>query len=310
MTSDKSTKLKVLNQLPENPDKEQGLGRFPDWLHRDLPKGGSYFKTAQILQKYRLNTVCEEAKCPNRMECYNKKTATFLALGKTCTRACGFCDIDFSKTPKPPEKDEPLRVALSVKELGLFHAVITMVARDDLEDFGASHIEQIIHEIKKATPETTIEVLTSDFSGDFSALKKVLDAHPEVFNHNIETTRRLTPKIRHKATYERTLEVLSYAKNHGGSLYVKSGIMVGLGETPQEVEETIKDLYEAGCDIITIGHYLQASRLKLSLKRFVHPDEFKHYEQYGLSLGVKQMYCGPFVRSSYNADLFMKALVK
>lgn len=302
-------KLKILNSLPENPEKEQPSGRFPKWLHRDLPKGGSYFKTETILQKYRLNTVCEEAKCPNRMECYNKKTATFLALGKECTRACGFCDIDFSKTPKPPEKDEPERIALSVKELGLSHAVITMVARDDLEDYGASHIASIIEAIRLENPNATIEVLTSDFSGNFEVLKKVLEARPEVFNHNIETTRRLTPKVRHKATYERTLDMLSFAKREGGSIYIKSGIMVGLGETEEEVLETIKDLSLSGCDIITVGHYLQASRLKLPLKRFVTPEEFTRYEKYGLSLGVKHMYCGPFVRSSYNADLFVNQLL-
>jgi lipoyl synthase len=306
-----SAKLRVLNKLPDNPDEEHAksvpLGRFPKWLHRDLPKGGNLFQTHEILRKYKLNTVCEEAKCPNRMECYSKKTATFLALGKECTRACGFCEIDFSKTPKPPEKDEPIRIAQSVKDLGLKHVVITMVARDDLEDQGASHIARIIQEIKNEAPDSTIEVLTSDFLGNTVALDTVLQKRPEVFNHNIETVRRLSPKVRHKATYDRTLSVLKYAKDSHLPLLVKSGMMVGLGETSDEVKETICDLHSVGCDIITIGHYLQASRLKIPVKRFITPEEFKEYEEYGLTLGVKHMYCGPFVRSSYNADLSLKA---
>jgi len=307
-----SSKLRILNKLPENPDEENSphvaLGRFPKWLHRDLPKGGNLFKTNEILRKHNLNTVCEEAKCPNRLECYSKKTATFLALGKACTRACGFCDIDFSKTPKPPEKDEPQRIALSVRDLGLKHVVITMVARDDLEDQGASHIAAIIKEIRSTSPESTIEVLTSDFNGDTAVLDLVLKERPEVFNHNIETIRRLSPRVRHKATYERTLKMLQHAKSSKLPLFVKSGIMVGLGETKEEVQETIADLYQAGCDIITIGHYLQASRLKIPVKRFVTPEEFKEYEEYGHQLGVKHMYSGPFVRSSYNADLALKTM--
>jgi lipoic acid synthetase len=294
------------NPLPPNPEASSqegtvGVGRFPSWLHRKLPTGGNFFKTHTILSKHRLNTVCEEAKCPNRFECYSKKTATFLALGKACTRACGFCDIDFTKNPKAPEEDEPRRIALSVRELGLKHVVITMVARDDLPDGGAAHIAQIIQEVRLLCPDVSIEVLTSDFSGNFPSLDLVLDQRPEIFNHNIETVRSLTPRIRHKATYERTLSVLQYAKAQNKALFIKSGIMVGLGETPQEVEQTITDLHLAGCDIITIGHYLQADPRKLLVKAFITPEQFKAYEQFGISLGVKHMYCGPFVRSSYNA---------
>lgn len=296
-----------LNILPANPE-EKAIGRFPSWLHRKLPMGGEIFRTEQIVAKYRLNTVCEEAKCPNRLECYTKKTATFLALGKECTRNCGFCDIDFSKAPKAPEADEPQRIALSVKELGLSHAVITMVARDDLPDFGASHIAAIVHAIRGENPETTVEVLTSDFSGDLKALDVVLEAQPEIFNHNIETVRRLSPRVRHQAQYERTLSVLSHAKQSNRAIFVKSGIMVGLGETSQEVEETIRDLHRAGCDIITIGQYLQASQRKLLVKEFVAPEQFKQYEAFGTQLGVRFMYAGPFVRSSYNANLFAPGL--
>lgn len=295
--------MNKLNILPSNPE-EDPHGRFPSWLHRKLPPGGQIFKTNAILEKYRLNTVCEEAKCPNRFECYTKKTATFLALGKACTRNCGFCDIDFTKTPLAPEEDEPDRIALSVKELGLKHVVITMVARDDLPDQGASHIAKILRAIRREN-KATVEVLTSDFSGNFAAADLVLNEKPEIFNHNLETVRSLSPRIRHKAQYERTLSVLAHAKNSGKTYYVKSGIMVGFGESPEEVEEAIADLYQAGCDIITIGQYLQASRHKLRVKEFVPPEQFQRYETYGLNLGIRHMYCGPFVRSSYNASLFV-----
>ena len=291
--------MNKLNILPENP--EEGLGRFPKWLHRKIPRGGASFQTHAILEKYGLNTVCEEAKCPNRMECYSRKTATFLALGKACTRSCGFCDIDFSKNPKPPQEDEPERIARSVLELGLKHVVITMVARDDIADGGASQIAAIIRSVRAHAPDCDIEVLTSDFDGNLAALEIVLEEHPDVFNHNIETVRRLTPRIRHKATYDRTLTVLRYAKESQKAPFIKSGIMVGLGESEAEVKETITDLHAAGCDIITIGHYLQADRHRLPVKAFITPEQFQAYEAYGKSLGVKQMYCGPFVRSSYNA---------
>lgn len=300
-------KLKVLNSLPENPEScaqedVVGLGRFPSWLHRKIPKGGSLFKTNDILRKYHLNTVCEEAKCPNRLECYSKKTATFLVLGKECTRNCGFCDIDFSKQPKAPAPDEPERIALSVKELELKHVVITMVARDDLPEGGASHLAQIIRAVRKQNPSCIVEILTSDFSGNFDAIDIVLEERPEIFNHNIETVRLLSPRVRHKATYDRSLSVLRYVKNSQKVSFIKSGIMVGLGETEPQVEETIADLHKVGCNIITIGHYLQAHRKKLTVKAFITPDQFKKYEEYGKSIGVAQMYCGPFVRSSYNAS--------
>jgi lipoic acid synthetase len=302
-----------LNLLPINPEAACGTspvanGRFPSWLHRKLPPGGSLSKTGALLEKFKLNTVCEEAKCPNRLECYAKKTATFLALGKECTRNCGFCDIDFSKDPKAPEADEPDRIALSALELGLKHVVITMVARDDLPDGGASHIASIIRSIRAKAPGTTIEVLTSDFSGNFDSLDIVLHERPEIFNHNIETTREMTPRVRHKATYERTLSVLKHVKESKKCSFVKSGIMVGLGETETQVKETITDLHEAGCDIITIGHYLQADKRKLLVKSFITPEQFKAYETFGYALGVKHMYCGPFVRSSYNAQEIQEIL--
>lgn len=297
---------KKLNVLPENPDLEDpnravASGRFPKWLHRKLPAGNLLWQTQKILVEHRLPTVCEEAKCPNLLECWSKKTATFLAMGKTCTRNCGFCDIDFSKQPLPLESDEPLRLAASVKALGLKHVVITMVARDDLEDGGASHLTEIVTEVRLANPNVTIEVLTSDFNGNRESLFKIIAFKPEVFNHNIETVRALTPRVRHRATYERSLSVLETVSSSGAPILVKSGLMVGLGESVEEVQETIRDLRSVGCQIITIGQYLQPNRHKLLVKEFVPPDQFQAYADYGKAIGVKHMYCGPFVRSSYNA---------
>lgn len=312
-----SAKLRRLNVLPHNPENrlenDTGgevvkLGRFPSWLHRRLPRGSELKQTGQVLSQHRLHTVCEEAKCPNLFECWSHKTATFLVMGKECTRNCGFCDIDFSKKPKPLELDEPDRVAESVKQLGLKHVVITMVARDDLEDGGSLHLVKVMEEVRKVNPGVTIEVLTSDFHGEKKAWQTILDAGPHIFNHNIETVRDLSSRVRHKATYDRTLELLRYAATHRTHPYlkVKSGLMVGLGETEDQVYQTLRDLKEAGCDIVTIGQYLQPNRQKLLVKSFVTPDTFKKYEDFGKSLGITHVYSGPFIRSSYNAHLFVE----
>lgn len=294
---------KKLNVLPSNPDPAP-LGRFPSWLHRKLPRGNELKQTGDIISKNRLHTVCEEAKCPNLLECWSKKTATFLVMGKECSRNCGFCDIDFSKQPKPLEADEPQRVADSVKQLGLKHVVITMVARDDLPDGGSGHLVNVIETVRQECENVTIEVLTSDFAGNLNALEKVLQANPEIFNHNIETVRELTPRVRHKATYDRTLEILNYAATHKfyEKMKVKSGLMVGLGETEEQVFKTLLDLKGAGCNIVTMGQYLQPNRNKLLVKAFVPPEQFKKYELFGYEIGIPHMYCGPFVRSSYNAE--------
>jgi lipoic acid synthetase len=304
-----------LNVLPANPEiidseKVVGPGRFPSWLHRKIPEGSGISKTSLAIAEHRLHTVCEEAKCPNLLECWSKKTATFLVMGKECTRACGFCDIDFSKAPKSLDLSEPKRVALSVKTLGLKHVVITMVARDDLDDGGAFHLAKVIEEIKALENPPTIEVLTSDFKGNETSLDIILKSKPDIFNYNIETVRSLTPKVRHTATYERTLWLLNYVKTNriNTDMLVKSGLMVGLGEQEKEVKETIIDLKNCGCDIITIGQYLQANRHKLLVKSFVAPEQFKIYENFGLEIGVKYVYSGPFVRSSYNADLVINSL--
>jgi lipoic acid synthetase len=305
----KPNRLNVLPPNPEEEDEDQPvkLGRFPSWLHRSLPKGSELQQTAKILSEKRMHTVCEEAKCPNLFECWSHKTATFLVMGKACTRNCGFCDIDFDKSPSPLQVDEPQRVADSVKELQLRHVVITMVARDDLPDGGSLHLVRVMEEVRRTNPDVTLELLTSDFAGQRSAWQTVLNALPNVFNHNIETVRELTPRVRHIASYDRTLELLQYAAEHRPSnhLKVKSGLMVGLGETEEQVFQTLKDLKQAGCDIVTIGQYLQPSRKKLRVKSFVSPESFKKYEIFGKGLGFSHIYSGPFVRSSYNAHLFL-----
>lgn len=299
------------NLLPQNPELKQesavvGPGRFPSWLHRPLPQGNLLAKTHEILKKGGLPTVCEEAKCPNLLECFSKKTATFLAMGKDCTRNCGFCDIDHLKNPPPLDPLEPQKIAEASKSLGLKHVVITMVARDDLPDGGANHLAQIIQAIHTQLPLCTVEVLTSDFEENTKAIDQVIEAGPKIFNHNIETVRAWTPRVRHKATYDRTLSVLAYVKQKAPHLLVKSGLMVGLGETDAEIEETLKDLHQVGCDIVTIGQYLQPNRKKLRVKAFITPEQFKHYTNYGHALGIAHMYCGPFVRSSYNAGLIQR----
>jgi len=293
---------KRLNPLPDNPD-EKAKGRFPSWLHRDLPKGGNLWATGKSVRGRRLHTVCEEAKCPNLTECWSHKTATFLVMGKECTRACGFCDIETNQTPFPLETDEPQRVAESVVELGLKHVVITMVARDDLEDGGARHLVEIIRAVRGASSDATVELLTSDFEGNEEALGLIAAENPEIFNHNLETVRELTPRVRHKATYDRTLGVLDYVRSKNRKAYIKSGLMVGLGETESQVQEALRDLQSVGCAIVTIGQYLQASRHKLRVKEFVVPEQYEAYARYGREIGIPHMYCGPFVRSSYNAHL-------
>jgi lipoic acid synthetase len=308
--------IKRVAKLPPNPEAhaQEGnvkVGRFPSWLHRRLPRGTGLQDTQSILRSHKLNTVCEEAKCPNRFECHSKKTATFLTMGKDCTRNCGFCDIDFAKNPKPLEEDEPQRIAAAVRDLGLNHVVLTMVARDDLEDGGATQLAKIITEVRSLSPRMSIEVLVSDFEGKESSLDTILAARPDIFNHNIETVRELTPRVRNKATYDRTLFVLDYVKQHATyPVWIKSGIMAGLGETEEQMQQTIRDLKAVGCDIITMGQYLQPNPRKLLVKAFISPDQFKRYEDYGNSIGIKHMYCGPFVRSSYNADLIKDQIEK
>lgn len=292
-----------MNQHASFPKPPKRL-RLPPWLHRKLPKHDPFSSTTENVSS--LHTVCHEAKCPNITQCFSQKTATFLVLGNHCTRACGFCEIGFSKTPPLPDAEEPIKLAHSVKNLGLKHAVITQVARDDLADGGATHIAQIIRSVRKVNPETTIEILSSDFEGKIESLDILLSEEPEVYNHNVETVRRLTPRVRHKATYDRSLSLLKHAKNSSG--VVKTGLMVGCSEKPEEVLETLHDLNEIGVDIVTIGQYMKPSRHKLPVYEYVHPDQFAKYKKEGEKMGIKYVFSGPLVRSSFNAQEVLQQL--
>lgn len=282
---------------------------MPSWLHRNLPSKAQYSVTDNLINEKMLATVCEEAKCPNRFECYSKKTATFLLLGKVCTRACGFCEIGFSKSPPPPDPEEPRKVAEAVQALGLKHVVLTQVARDDLEDGGASAIVSIIKQIRQINSMCTVEVLTSDFHGNIAALDLIFEAQPEIFNYNIETVQRLTPRVRHKATYERTLDILKRAKASLPKSFIKSGLMLGLGEEDHEILETLRDLQKVGVSIVTVGQYLQPSKKKLIVKSYVHPERFAYWKKQGEALGIPFVHAGPYVRSSYNASEIFDTLL-
>ena len=259
------------------------------------------FEVKKILRRLNLHTVCEEASCPNIGDCFSRKTATFMILGDTCTRACPYCDVAHGK-PKPPDPNEPEHLAEAVKELGLRHVVITSVNRDDLSDGGASHFAKVIRAIREKLPECTIEVLIPDFQGDLNALKTVAEAKPDVINHNIETVPSLYKKVRHRGNYQRSLNIIKWIKEIDPLIYSKSGIMVGLGETKEEVFKVMDDLVSVGCDIFTIGQYLQPSKNHLPVVRYVPEEEFKEYERVGYQKGFKEVYSGVLVRSSFHAD--------
>ena len=280
--------------------------KFPSWLHQKISKRPYEANTTSLLKEYGLNSVCENSKCPNRHKCYSKKTAAFLILGNQCTRNCAFCDIPFCKKPSNPNPQEPKKIASLVKKLGLSHVVVTMVTRDDLIDQGALHLANTIKSIKEINSTTTIEVLTSDFSANKVLIDIVLSEKPDIFAHNLETTRILTDRIRDKASYEKSLSVLSYVKSSKTINLLKSGIMVGLGETQEQVKQTLQDMAKVGCDIVTIGQYLQPSIKKINVKEFIHPNIFKLYKEYGMSIGIKYISSEPFVRSSYNAEKIIK----
>lgn len=278
--------------------------RLPEWLRIRLPTSASYADTRGLLGELRLHTVCESAKCPNHWECWSKGTATFMIGGDRCTRACGFCAIDTAK-PLPLDAEEPMRVAEAARRMKLRHVVITAVARDDVEDGGAAHFHATIRAVREALPGAVIEVLTPDFRDSDPAIAQVLAAGPQVFNHNLETVRRLTPSVRSRATYDRSLSVLRKAKKLGRSrVYTKSGLMVGLGERPEEVEQAMRDLRAADCDLLTIGQYLQPTRQNLPVVEFVSPEQFAAYGQSARELGFLHVASGPKVRSSYHADDF------
>lgn len=278
--------------------------RLPDWLRIKLPTSDSFARTRSLLDELKLHTVCESAKCPNHWECWSKGTATFMIAGDHCTRACKFCAVSTAK-PLPLETDEPDRVAEATRRMGLKHVVITAVARDDIADGGADHFRQTIERVRELNPGIVIEVLVPDFLDKDESIHSVLSANPHIYNHNLETVRRLTPSVRHRATYDRSLSVLGKVKKwRGNSIYTKSGIMLGLGETEPEIDQAMRDLREAGCDILTLGQYLQPTLAHLPVAEFITPAQFAAYKTKAESLGFIHVASGPMVRSSYHADEF------
>ncbi len=284
---------------------KQTPGKRPDWLKVKLPTGENYTNVRNLMRKQHLHTVCEEARCPNMAECWNNKSATFMILGDTCTRSCGFCNI---KVGMPDELDlnEPRRVVDSVKELDLRHVVITSVNRDELKDGGAVIFKECVRLINEEMYDTTVEILIPDFRGVVEAFEIIMQNPPDILNHNLETVPRLYPVVRPQAKYERSLNLIKWFKAKG--LKTKSGIMVGIGERPEEVLELMKDLVAHGCDILTIGQYLQPTKNHLPVDRFVTPEEFQMYKDEGLKMGFKIVESSPLVRSSYHADKHARAI--
>ncbi|MFN6219064.1 MAG: lipoyl synthase [Aphanizomenon sp.] len=274
----------------------------PDWLRVKAPQWERVGNVKEILRDLALNTVCEEASCPNIGECFNAGTATFLIMGPACTRACPYCDIDFEKKPQPLDPTEPTRLAEAVRRMQLNHVVITSVNRDDLPDGGAYQFVHCINAIHKTSPHTTIEVLIPDLCGNWQALEIILQSQPEVLNHNTETISRLYSRVRPQGNYKRTMELLQRSRQISPSIYTKSGIMVGLGETDTEIRQVMEDLRAADCDILTIGQYLQPSRKHLQVSNFVTPEQFAAWQTFGENLGFLQVVSSPLTRSSYHAE--------
>lgn len=271
----------------------------PSWLKVKLPIGESYTKVRNIVGEHKLHTICQSGNCPNMGECWGAGTATFMILGNICTRSCGFCSVATGK-PESVDPFEPLRVAKSVKLMGVKHCVITSVDRDDLKDGGAGIWVETIGKIREISPGTTMETLIPDFQGKWENLQQVIDARPEIISHNLETVRRLTKEVRVQAKYDRSLELLSIVSKSG--IPAKSGIMLGLGESEEEILESMSDLAKAGVSILTLGQYLQPTKEHLPVKEFVHPDRFAKYKEAGLVMGFRYVESGPLVRSSYHAE--------
>jgi lipoic acid synthetase len=289
-----------MQSLPVVADRPSAPARLPAWLKRPLPQGNFNAFTDSLLDELRLETVCENARCPNRPECYARKTATFMILGNHCTRPCGFCSVPRG-TPLPLEDDEPARVAEASARMGLRHVVITSVTRDDLPDGGADHFYRCVMAVRERTG-AAIEVLTPDFLGDPVAIDRVLESRPEVFNHNTETVPRLYKKVRGRADYRRTLDLLERVKRLQPETVTKSGLMLGLGETTDELLDVFADLRSVGCDVLTLGQYLAPTLKHIPVARFVPPNEFDDLAELARTLGFRQVVAGPFVRSSYHAD--------
>jgi lipoic acid synthetase len=277
--------------------------RKPKWLRDRLGDLSNQKHVNRLIDSYSLNTVCKEANCPNKSECFRNKTATFMILGNICTRNCSFCNVS-NGIPEGLDSREPAKVAEAVIELGLRHVVITSVTRDDLADGGASQFAKVIEEIRKREENIVVEVLIPDFNGDLAALKTVIDKKPDILNHNIETVQRLYAEVRPQAIYERSLELLKRVKDLNPNIMTKSGIMLGLGETKKEVIEVLKDLRKNDVDFLTIGQYLQPSKQHYHLKEYIHPSVFDEYREKAIALGFKFVASSPLVRSSYNAAEF------
>jgi lipoic acid synthetase len=275
---------------------------LPEWILVKVPKHSKAEPLRQELNRLGIHTVCQSARCPNIGECFSRGTATFMILGETCTRRCGFCAIKTGRG-EPVDPYEPVKIAVMVSKLNLRHAVITSVSRDDLPDEGANQFARTVRAIKTLCPDTTVEVLTPDFHARSELIALVLDAKPDVYNHNVETVPRLQKLVRPQASYERSLKVLEIVKGLEPTMLTKSGLMVGLGETIDEVVHVLKDLKSVGCDIVTIGQYLQPTKRHLPVARYVTPEEFNEIERIGYELGFKYVFSGPFVRSSYLADI-------
>jgi lipoyl synthase len=286
--------------LEPTPTAEPPRHRLPAWLKRSLPRGNENFYTQSLLRDLRLETVCENARCPNRPECYSRRTATFMILGNICTRPCGFCSVPRGETLEL-EDDEPERVAEAAERLGLKHVVITSVTRDDLPDGGAEHFYRCVQAVRERTG-AAVEVLTPDFLGDNSAIDRVIAANPEVYNHNLETVPRLYKKVRGKADYRRSLDLLKRVKQRAPAMVTKSGLMLGIGETIAELFDVLADLREIACDVLTLGQYLAPTLKHIPVARFVPPAEFDSIAATARTLGFQQVVAGPFVRSSYHAD--------
>ncbi len=282
------------------PSAQTGPRRLPDWLKRPLPKGNENFLTHNLLRELNLETVCENARCPNRPECYARRTATFMIMGNVCTRPCGFCSVPRG-TPEMLADDEPERVAEASFRLGLKHVVITSVTRDDLPDGGAEHFFRCAGAVRQRTG-AAVEVLTPDFLGDPQAIDRVIASEPDVFNHNTETVPRFYPKVRGRADYQRTLDLLARVKRLAPKLTTKSGLMLGLGETREELLDTFADLRAARCDVLTLGQYLTPTLKHVPVARYLPPAEFEELGQLARSMGFQKVASGPFVRSSYHAD--------
>jgi lipoic acid synthetase len=284
---------------PERPRQQGQKSPRPEWLKVRAPGGETYANLKKMMRSKTLHTVCEEAHCPNIGECWGRGTATFLILGDICTRSCGFCAIKTGR-PQPVDPEEPLKVAMAVQQMGISHVVITSVNRDELPDQGSTIWAKTIEEVRRLNPKVSIEVLIPDFKGDLNCLQRVLDAKPNILNHNVETVPRLYRTVRPQAKYERSLRVLQYSKEQG--FITKTGIMVGIGETFDEVVQVMKDLRQIDVDIFTIGQYLQPTPAHLPVDRFVTPEEFKQYKLIGIELGFRHVESGPLVRSSYHAE--------